>query len=122
VLDKDRRPVRGLTAADFTILENGKPRPIVAFSAVELPSLPTLPSSAAAGADTVMPDVTRNDALQEVVAAQNVVGAEQFAGAGAADARYTLPLNQLKPGAYVLRIDAAAERTTGRRDVRFTVQ
>ena len=61
VLDKDRRPVRGLTAADFTILENGKPRPIVAFSAVELPSLPTLPSSAAAGADTVMPDVTRND-------------------------------------------------------------
>jgi len=44
VLDKDRRPVRGLTAADFTILENGKPRPIVAFSAVELPSLPDLPS------------------------------------------------------------------------------
>ena len=27
VLDKDRRPVRGLTAADFTVLENSKPRP-----------------------------------------------------------------------------------------------
>jgi hypothetical protein len=24
VLDKDRRPVRGLTAADFTVLENGQ--------------------------------------------------------------------------------------------------
>ena len=32
VLDKDRRPVRGLTPEDFTILEDGKPRPIVAFT------------------------------------------------------------------------------------------
>jgi VWFA-related protein len=38
VLDKDRRPVRGLTAADFTILERGKPQPIVAFSAVDVPA------------------------------------------------------------------------------------
>jgi len=37
VLDKERRPVRGLTAADFTLLEDGKPRTIAAFSAVELP-------------------------------------------------------------------------------------
>lgn len=36
VLDRDRRPVRDLTAADFTVLEDGKPRPIVAFSVVEV--------------------------------------------------------------------------------------
>jgi VWFA-related protein len=38
VLDKDRRPVRGLTAEDFTILDKGKPQPIVAFSAVDVPA------------------------------------------------------------------------------------
>ena len=35
VLDKDRRPVRGLTAADFTVLENGKPQRVVTLSSVE---------------------------------------------------------------------------------------
>ena len=38
VLDRDRRPLRGLTAADFTVLEDGKPRPVVAFSAVDVPA------------------------------------------------------------------------------------
>ena len=37
VLDKDHRPIRGLTAADFTVLENGKPQPIVAVVPIELP-------------------------------------------------------------------------------------
>lgn len=40
VLDKDRHPVTGLTAADFTILDKGKPQPIVAFSAVDVPAPP----------------------------------------------------------------------------------
>src|SRR3954454_11238958 len=38
VLDKDRRPVKGLTAQDFSILDRGKPQPIVAFSAVDVPA------------------------------------------------------------------------------------
>src|SRR5438093_11857632 len=37
VLDKDRHPVTGLTAEDFTILDRGMPQPIVAFSAVDVP-------------------------------------------------------------------------------------
>ena len=37
VLDRQRQPVRGLTGADFTILEDGKPQKIVAFSQVDVP-------------------------------------------------------------------------------------
>ena len=59
VLDKNRRPVRGLTAADFAILEEGKPREIVSFSAVELPPLPDV--AVPEGIATVEPDVARND-------------------------------------------------------------
>jgi VWFA-related protein len=45
VLDKKtRRPVQGLTAADFTILEDGTPRPVVAFSAVDVPA-PVAPTA-----------------------------------------------------------------------------
>ena len=38
VLDKDGRPVRGLTQQDFTLLEDGRPQTIVGFEARELTS------------------------------------------------------------------------------------
>jgi VWFA-related protein len=62
VLDKQRRPVRGLTAADFTVLEDGKPREIVAFSAIDLPPMPA--ALTPSGADSVPPDVSSNDSPQ----------------------------------------------------------
>jgi VWFA-related protein len=37
VLDRDRRPITGLTAADFEVLVDRKPRPLAAFAAVMLP-------------------------------------------------------------------------------------
>lgn len=44
VLDRLGLPVRGLTAADFTILENGKPQEIRGFTAVDTP--PPVPTGA----------------------------------------------------------------------------
>src|SRR6476646_12168246 len=35
VLDDKRQPVRGLQASDFTVLEDGQPRPIRSFQAVD---------------------------------------------------------------------------------------
>src|SRR5512135_2642439 len=39
VLDADRRPIRGLVAADFTVLEDGQPQTIAAFDAVDEPDV-----------------------------------------------------------------------------------
>jgi VWFA-related protein len=58
VLDKDRRPVRGLTAADFTILEDGKPQTITAFWAVDVPEPPV---PATPWIRDVAPDVKTNE-------------------------------------------------------------
>src|SRR5580765_5418691 len=57
-LDRDGHPVRGLTTADFTLLENGKPQPIVAFAEISVPDAPDLP---AAWVHDVPPDVRTND-------------------------------------------------------------
>ena len=62
VLDRNRRPVRGLIPADFTILENGKPRPISVFSAIDIPDEPP---PAAAWVGEVAPDVGTNDGVNE---------------------------------------------------------
>jgi VWFA-related protein len=58
VLDDKRQPVRGLTATDFTVLEEGVARPIRAFTAVDLPTRTT--SAETAWSKDVPPDVVSN--------------------------------------------------------------
>ena len=62
VLDRNRRPVRGLTPADFTLLENGVPQKIAAFNAVDIP-VPGAP--AIAWMREVAPDVRSNEGMDE---------------------------------------------------------
>src|SRR5437762_995976 len=57
VIDKNRQPVRGLTADDFTITEDGSPQRIVNFDAVDLPD-PEVPP--AKWMVSVTPDVSTN--------------------------------------------------------------
>jgi VWFA-related protein len=63
VLDPQRQPVPGLTAADFTVREDGKERAVVAFSAVDLPARPAPPP--AAWMREIAPDVITNAVPRE---------------------------------------------------------
>jgi VWFA-related protein len=65
VLDRQRRPVRGLTAEDFTLFEDGRPVPLVAFASVGLPAAPPAPPGAAAWLRDTAPDATANDLPRE---------------------------------------------------------
>ncbi|HVZ23606.1 MAG TPA: VWA domain-containing protein, partial [Vicinamibacterales bacterium] len=57
VTDRQRRPIRGLTAADFTVLEDGVVQPISTFKAVDLPDATAF---AAPWMRDVAPDVVFN--------------------------------------------------------------
>jgi VWFA-related protein len=58
VLDRNRNPVRGLTAGDFTVLEDGQPQKILSFSEINV-SDPEPPP--VAWMRDVTPDVQAND-------------------------------------------------------------
>jgi VWFA-related protein len=58
VLDDQRQPVRGLTAQEFTVLDNGVATPLRAFTAIELDDGPR--ASAAVWARDQPPDVVTN--------------------------------------------------------------
>ena len=60
VLDRARVPVRGLTAADFTILEDGVPRPISAFVEL-LTKAPAKASDRSSAVDKASADVQTNE-------------------------------------------------------------
>ena len=62
VLDRARRPVRGLGAEDFTVIENGVPQQIAVFNAVNIPDAP--PPSAA-WVREIAPDVSGNRGVQD---------------------------------------------------------
>jgi len=58
VLDANRRPVEGLAATDFTILENGRPQEVAAFAAVNVPEAE---AGSAPWLRQIAPDVRSND-------------------------------------------------------------
>lgn len=63
VLDKSRKPVRGLSAAEFTVFEDGKPQRIVAVSEVDAADVDPAPS---AWMRHVGPDIASNDLNDQV--------------------------------------------------------
>src|SRR5436190_21872370 len=65
VLDRNRQPVTGLNASDFTVFENGVQRPVRAFTSVQLPA--RRPDAGGAGAlpATVPVNVVTNEVAQQ---------------------------------------------------------
>ena len=59
VLDRDRHPVRGLTADQFIVLEDGRPQTLTAFSEINLPD--QVEDTRGAWTREIAADVVKND-------------------------------------------------------------
>ncbi len=114
VLDANRRPVRGLTAGDFRVFEDGKPREIVAFSVVDIPAAPEPAAdrigTAAAWVRDAPRDVVSNDLPEEGRLVVIVLDRSIPAGRPVVEARRIAreAVDQLGPGDL-----AAVARTSG---------
>lgn len=88
VYDKDHRPVKGLTAADFTLLEDKLTRPIVGFAEVDIPETP--PPTATWMRDATN-DVVTNDVAEKrlflIVVDDSVTGGGDAGASGPLRAR-----------------------------------
>lgn len=62
VLDRDRKPVRGLTAKDFVVTEDGNAQDIVAFTAVDVPENPPKPAVWSGRAPS---DIQSNEGIED---------------------------------------------------------
>lgn len=96
VLDRHRLPVRGLTSADFTIFEDGQPRVVAAFTAVDLPprAMPPAPWMAEVAPDVQDNDVAREGRLVVILIDRNLSFEQQPAAVRYAEAA----VDQLRPG------------------------
>lgn len=65
VLDRDRRPVRGLSAGDFTVLEDGLLQKVATFDAIDLPDVVDDRVAEAPWAREVAPDVRKNTEFKD---------------------------------------------------------
>ena len=102
VLDGNRQPVRGLTAADFTVLENGAATRIRAFTPVELAARNR--AAEAVWANDVSPDVVTNQ-----------VGGQEGRGWSSSLIDRSIPVQE--PTAVARRIAAAAVDALGPLDL-----
>jgi len=96
VLDRFRLPVRDLMASDFTVLEEGQPRPVAAFASVDLPSrqLPSAKWMEGTSQDVQTNDFARAGRLIVVLMDQSI---EPSAGAEARRIAEAT-IDQMRPG------------------------
>ena len=62
VLDRNRRPVRGLKGEDFTVIEDGQAHPVAAFAEIVIPDAEEPPTP---WMREIAPEVRRNDENQD---------------------------------------------------------